>query len=196
MASYSSVVASRTPRSRFRQYPPTELKARRGLSPMYVQLAPNDRKDSAKKFYVKLPKIQHSQESKIKEIRHYVQTQQWARLIPYVDELIHQIDRGTVSISFIPKLLDSVVQAYEAMEKNTFTHEIIQILTALIKDILVFVMQGNTTDAIHNAKHIKEVLLVTLEASHIASEEGLSPLPMSQIVQIDTINGRPIYAVK
>ena len=156
----------------------------------------NERAALARKFYRNRLKVQLPLESKTKEICRHIQTQQWDKLIPHVDELIRQIDRGSVVLPLISKLLDSVTQDYAAMEKNAFMHEVIQTVTVLLKDVMISVIQNNTVDAINSAKRIREVLLTAQEVSHAASKEGLSPLPMSKIVQVDVIKGRPIYALK
>ncbi len=149
-----------------------------------------------RKFFRNRPRVQPHRESKTKEIRRYIQTQQWDKLVPYVDELIQQIDLGAVALPLISKLLDSVTQDYAVMEKNAFMHEVIQSVTILLKDVMISAIQNNTVDAINSAKRIREILLAAQEVSRVASEEGLSPLPVSKLVQIDVIKGRPIYALK
>ena len=54
----------------------------------------------------------------------------------------------------------------------------------------------NTTDVLGHAKRIRDILLAAQGISTIASEENLSSLLPSEIIQIDTIKGRPIYALK
>ena len=137
--------------------------------------------------------MQPSWKAEIKEICSFIKTQQWDKLILFADKLISQVGQGTVSPRFISKLSTSI-GAIAA--KEAFMHELIHAIAALLKDAAMFAMAGNAADALDAAKHIREILLTTQELSHAASEEKLSPILLSQIVQIDTINGRPIYTIK
>ena len=130
------------------------------------------------------------------EICNYIETEQWEKLVSFVDELITQITNETVSVKYVSGLLKSTTRDYEIAKKNLFVDEIIKTITVLLKDIIICVIIDNTTDVLGHAKRIKDILLTAQEISTIASEENLSHLRPSEIIQIDTIEGRPIYALK
>jgi len=194
MMSYPQSATPAARRSRLRQYMSARLKTRHELSQAYARSDLKGRKSPAR-IDRSRPRTQRSQEPKTREISRHVQTQQWGKLIPYVDELIRQIDLGTASMPSMSRLLASV-QDPAAAEKSAFMREVVQTIAVLLKDAMASVVQGNTADATSSAKRIGEVLLAAQEISRAASEEGLASIPASQIVQIDVIRGRPIYALK
>ncbi len=150
-----------------------------------------------KRYRIKSVKIKHAvKKSKTKEICHYIQTQQWEKLVPFVDELISQINRGSVSLTSVSKLLESTTQDYEIMQNNLFMREIVKTITILLKEVMIFMVSDKTVEALSHAKRIRTILLTAQEISMTASEEGLSPLPVSNVSQIDMVEGRPIYALK
>ena len=138
----------------------------------------------------------HTEKLQTEKICNYIETEQWEKLVPFVDELITQITNETVSVKYVSGLLKSTTRDYEIAKKNLFVDEIIKTITVLLKDIIICVIIDNTTDVLGHAKRIKDILLTAQEISTIASEENLSHLRPSEIIQIDTIEGRPIYALK
>ena len=131
-----------------------------------------------------------------KQIHDYIETKQWEQIIPFIDKLISQIDTNTVSTNFLFQFLDSFTQNHDIASRELVIHEIIEMIAILLKNIMVSVMDDNVSDARNHAKRIKEIILTAQEISIIASQEGLPPLHPSQIIQIDTIEGKPIYALK
>ena len=130
------------------------------------------------------------------EICNYIKTEQWEKLVPFVDELITQITNGTVSVKHVSGLLKSTTCNCEIAKKNLFIDNVVKTVTVLLKDIIICMASENTTDVLGHAKRIRDILLTAQGISTIASEENLSSLLPSEIIQIDTIKGRPIYALK
>ena len=142
------------------------------------------------------PANPHTEKLQTEEICNYIETQQWEKLVPFVDELITQITNETVSVKYVSGLLKSTTRDYEIAKKNLFVDEVVKTITVLLKDIIICIVSDNTPDVLGHAKRIRDILLTAQEISTIASEENLSQLLPSEIIQIDTIEGRPIYALK
>ena len=81
-------------------------------------------------------------------------------------------------------------------KKNLFIDNAVKTVTVLLKDIIICMASENTTDVLGHAKRIRDILLTAQGISTVASGENLSSLLPSEITQVDTIKGRPIYALK
>ena len=138
----------------------------------------------------------NTEKLRTEEICNYIETEQWEKLVPFVDELITQITNGTVSVKYVSGLLKSTTCNCEIAKKNLFVDNVVKTVTVLLKDIIICMVSENTTDVLGHAKRIRDILLAAQEISTIASEENLPSLLPSEIIQIDTIKGRPIYALK
>ena len=138
----------------------------------------------------------NTEKLRTEEICNYIETEQWEKLVPFVDELITQITNGTVSVKHVSGLLKSTTCNCEIAKKNLFIDNVVKTVAILLKDIIICMVSENTTDVLGHAKRIRDILLAALEISTTASEENLPSLLPSEIIQVDTIKGRPIYALK
>ena len=59
----------------------------------------------------------NTEKLRTEEICNYIETEQWEKLVPFVDELITQITNGTVSVKYVSGLLKSTTCNCEIAKK-------------------------------------------------------------------------------
>ena len=129
------------------------------------------------------------------DIHAHIKNKQWIKTGQSVDRLTIDIANGTVSSAKLSELSKAVRQDCDR-ETTAFGRETGKTIADLISVIATHVKTKNTFEASRRVKQLQKIILTAHEISTVASAEGLTDIPASDIKQIGVTEGKPIYTLK
>ena len=137
----------------------------------------------------------HVDDEELTRIRESIKLEQW-------DLLIRELHRAKMALEngYIPKSMEILILATEPTDDlindNAYLKDVVVGLNSYFKEILVSFILNKKVEMTKYLMKCIEILDLAVTLKRISDKERLEPIKLSNLEQVDTFEGRPVYKVK